>query len=183
LQNHKSYTGVGSRFIPEEIHLDMVWIAKELCKKNYILRSGGADGADTAFEDGCNMVNANFKEIYLPYENFNYNKSERYETQWEAYAIAQRYHPIWNHLPDYAKKFHARNVHQVLGDDVTKPNPSSFLICWTKDGVDYGKTSKDTGGTGTAIRIAQDYGVKIINLKNTSALYSREDVLKEVINY
>jgi hypothetical protein len=177
---NKYYTGVGSRNISKEIEKLMILIGYKLAKAGYILRSGGADGSDTAFETGADLVENSKMEIFLPYKNFNNNKSELYNTQWEAYALAQRYHPIWDNLPDYAKKFHARNVHQVLGENVKTPKISKFLICYTKDGVEYGRTSKDTGGTGTAIRIAQDYGVKIYNLKNLNTLFTVDDLLDEV---
>lgn len=45
------YTGIGSRETPQEIQNLMFKIAQKLDSK-YILRSGGADGADLAFEKG-----------------------------------------------------------------------------------------------------------------------------------
>lgn len=46
----KYYTGVGSRETPEEILKVMEDLAFNLRETGWILRSGGAEGADTAFE-------------------------------------------------------------------------------------------------------------------------------------
>jgi hypothetical protein len=56
----------------------------------------------------------------------------------------------------------ARNVHQVLGEDLKRP--VKMIICWTPDGSLDGK-GRDSGGTGMALRLAADYPVKIFNLK------------------
>ena len=43
------YTGVGSRKTPKDILDFMVLCGKRLADLNYVGRSGGADGADSAF--------------------------------------------------------------------------------------------------------------------------------------
>lgn len=136
------YTGVGARTTPISILKDMTDIAVYLEKRSIILRSGGAIGADAAFEKGVN--NSSLKEIY--YAN-DYNK--------ETMEIASKIHPNWNACSNYAKKLHARNIKQVLGRDLK--TPSSFLICWTKDG-------KDVGGTRTAIVCARNNNIPVFNL-------------------
>lgn len=50
------YAGVGSRETPQDILNTMYKIGKYLASKGYTLRSGGAIGADTAFENGCDSV-------------------------------------------------------------------------------------------------------------------------------
>lgn len=142
------YTGVGSRKTPQEILQQMTAIAFDLALKGYALRSGGAVGADKAFEKGANL-----KEIY-------YAK----DATKEAEEIAAYFHPVWDRLSLFAKKLHARNAFQVLGRDLK--TPSDFLICWTPDGATTHKErSRATGGTGTAISIADYFGVKVYNLK------------------
>lgn len=49
----KFYAGIGSREAPEDILTFMKWIGSKLYEKGYILRSGGAKGADTAFAMGA----------------------------------------------------------------------------------------------------------------------------------
>jgi predicted Rossmann fold nucleotide-binding protein DprA/Smf involved in DNA uptake len=43
------YAGIGSRETPKEVLKSMTNYAKELSATGWVLRSGGADGADTAF--------------------------------------------------------------------------------------------------------------------------------------
>lgn len=132
----------------------MTNIAFGLQEKGYTLLSGGADGADTAFELGAGKL----KEIYLPWNKFNGHVVDNelyFLYKNEATEIAQSYIPHWNELTPGAKKLHSRNVHQVLGKDLK--NPVDFLICWTKNG-------QDVGGTRTAILIARRHNIKVFNL-------------------
>ena len=144
------YTGVGSRNTPHYFCNLMTKVAKRLDDLGYTLRSGGASGADTAFERGTNR-----KEIYLPWKGFNGNNSDLYNIPNEAYNIAADIHPRWKDLAIYVRKLHARNVLQVLG--LYLDNPSKFLVCWTKDG-------KEIGGTRTAIVLAREYNIPVINI-------------------
>lgn len=129
-------------------------IGKYLAQHHWTLRSGGADGADFAFEIGCDEGSGT-KEIYLPWKGFNNSTSSLYSPMQAAFDLAATIHPVWNKLTIGAKKLHARNCHQVLG--LNLDTPSSLLICWTKDG-------KEVGGTATAIKLAKQYNVRVINL-------------------
>jgi hypothetical protein len=153
----KYFTGVGSRNTPNDILKLMARIALILCTDGWCLRSGGASGADSAFEQGCNHVNGH-KEIF--YAN---------DATPEAMAIAQSVHPAWQYCSEYARKLHGRNSFQVLGKDLS--TPSIGLICWTPDAcISHATRRRDTGGTGTAISIADNYGVTIANLANKEHL-------------
>lgn len=145
------YTGIGSRETPENVLQDIFRLAAILAKHNFILRSGGAPGADSAFENGCDSVKGK-KEIYLPWKGFNDNKSPLYEVSDDALSLAEKFHPRWSACSYGAKKLHARNCYQVLGEDLK--TPTSFIICW----------SKGTGGTEQALRIAKEYKIPIINM-------------------
>lgn len=147
------YAGIGSRKAPEEVLAAFEWLAEELAKQGYILRSGGADGCDTAFEKGCEKAGGKM-EIFLPWEEFNNNKSSlfKYENCEEAFELAKRYHPNWDACSKGGKALLARDGYQVLGLDLN--TPSSFIICYTEDG-------KGEGGTGQALRIARDYDIKV----------------------
>jgi hypothetical protein len=148
MSSSKYYTGVGSRQTPPDVLALMTRIATKLREGGFILRSGGAQGADSAFTAGAGK----YTEIWRP-EHCTPMAEE----------IASRYHPVWNRLTPYVKKLHGRNVFQVLGGDLA--TPSEFLICWTPDGcVSHGGRSIQTGGTGTAISIASEYGVQVNNL-------------------
>lgn len=157
----KYYAGIGSRETPDDILKYMTFIAHHL-DEEYILRSGGADGADMAFENGVTNDN---KEIYLPFKNFNKNKSSLYEVTDEAIEFTSKYHPNWKNLKRVARLMMARNAYQVLGKDLK--TPVDFVLCWTPDGCVSPKSrSKATGGTGQAISIAYDYKIPIINMKS-----------------
>jgi hypothetical protein len=83
--------------------------------------------------------------------------------------IAGELHPAWNRCSLYAKRLHGRNSFQVLGKSLDRP--SDMLICWTPDGCEsHAGRSIKTGGTGTAISIANKYGTPIYNLKNKKSL-------------
>jgi hypothetical protein len=151
---NKFYTGVGSRNTPTEILTLMTAIAHKLYAMNYILRSGGAAGADTAFELGASQK----KQI------FTANMTTK-----EAMDIASKYHPAWNKCSTFARKLHGRNAFQVLGPNLCKP--SALLICWTPDGcISHAERTINTGGTGTAISIANAYNVSIYNLQRANHL-------------
>ncbi len=142
------YTGVGSRETPTEILALMQVIAIKMAHLGFTLRSGGAKGADTAFEQGAGTL----KQIF-------YAK----DCTPAAMAIAQQFHPAWNRCSDFARRLHGRNAFQVLGPNLNES--SSYCICWTQDGcVSHATRSINTGGTGTAISIADHYKVPIVNL-------------------
>ncbi len=148
------YCGVGSREAPVNILAKMREIAKYLAQHNWILRSGGADGADTAFESGCDEISGE-KEIFLPWKGFNNSTSNLYTITQAAFDLAGTIHPAWDKCSQGAKKLHARNCFQVLGENLN--DPVNLLICWTKNG-------KEIGGTATAIKIAKKHNIRIINL-------------------
>ena len=160
----KYYAGIGSRETPPGIEPMIEETCKILEKFGYILRSGGAPGADSTFE----KYTTGEKEIYLPWRGFNDNSSEFYldnmdiEFVQKAKSMAMKYHPRWNSLSLAAKKLMTRNTFQVLGSDLQ--TPVSFVVCWTPGG-------KIQGGTGQALRIAKRNFIPIFNLYNKDCLH------------
>lgn len=156
------FAGIGSRRTPPQVLLDMEEFARRAAQRNCILRSGGADGADSAFERGAKSVNGTC-EIYLPWKNFNNNPSTLFKPTEQAYKIAASFHPKWTLLEQSVRMLMARNVHQILGQNCD--DPVDFVICYTPDGCEDGtKTSIETGGTGQAIRLASSRNIPIYNL-------------------
>lgn len=152
----KFYTGVGSRITPSDVLKFMEFISSKLSGL-YILRSGGADGADRSFEIGVG-INGEC-EIY---------KAEHATKK--SMEIAKKYHNAWDKLSQYGKELHGRNAFQILGMDLK--TPSSFLICWTPDGCYKHKDrSIKTGGTGTAISISSENNIPIYNLYRPDHIY------------
>lgn len=150
----KILIGVGSRSAPLDILQKITAMAKKFALSGWLLRSGGASGCDEAFERGFDRNDDN-KEIYLPWRNFNDNNSSLYNITKEAFDLASTIHPNWQYLSAGAKKLHARNCYQCLGYDLK--NKGNLLICWTKDG-------KEVGGTRTALILAKQNNIPIINL-------------------
>lgn len=154
--DYAAYAGIGSRDTPKEICDLMTGIARMLDERGYVLRSGGAGGADQAFDNGTSGMSQ--PEIYLPWNGFNGKVQRLWPTARQisaAMELARRYHPNWDACSEGAKKLHARNGFQILGLDLN--DPVRFVICWTKNG-------KPEGGTGQALRIADDRDIPIYNL-------------------
>jgi hypothetical protein len=165
------YAGIGSRRTPSDVIAFMTRIAKRLDAWGWTLRSGGADGADTAFAQG-----ADHKEVYVPWPEFTEDGVSRLsKPTFRAMEIAAKYHPNWKNLSDAVQKLHGRNVHQILGASCDAP--CAMVICWTPDGST-GKTTAHTGGTGQAIRIAHDRRIPIFNLALPDHRLAWEEVIR-----
>jgi hypothetical protein len=147
------YAGIGSRETPIIILHYFKKLGYYFAQQGYILRSGHAPGADQAFEIGCDNANGQ-KEIYLPWSGFEGSSSELVVNNSKAFEIAEKFHPYWQNLKQGGQKLQARNSHQVLGLDLN--TPSSFIVCWTKNG-------SGSGGTGQALRIAKAYDIPVFD--------------------
>lgn len=141
------YTGVGSRNTPEYVLDDLASIARRLYLLGYVLRSGGAKGADSAF---ASAVPKGRRVIYTP-------KDEILPWAfWEAQRHVPENLPPFSQWKEYTRRLIARNMMQVLG--MRGDSPSEFLVCWTPAGL-------EDGGTGYALRCATAHGVPTYNLK------------------
>lgn len=161
------YAGIGARATPPEMLNLMSRIANKLEGMGYILRSGGAAGADTAFERG--VINAANRQIYLPGAQFNsrmagaggYINAAQLPSWQQALETVSQFHPAPERLSNFARALMARNAMQVLGGNLQEP--AKMVVAWTPGG-------QITGGTGQALRMAQAYGVPIRNLGNPETL-------------
>lgn len=158
---NRCYAGVGSRKTPPAILLLMTGVARRLAAHGYTLHSGGAPGADLAFEQG-----AVAKTIFLPWYGFQSRPTAVHDIDQpsaEAFRVAALLHPGWDHLSQAAQKLMARNTHQVLGADLR--SPVDFVVCWTPDGCETEAARRRiTGGTGQAIALASRWGIPVFNL-------------------
>lgn len=160
------YAGVGSRQTPEKTLTLMTSLAGLLGKDGWILRSGHAIGADRAFEEGADNTQRNrslklekHKEIFTPKARLSA----------AAFKMAESIHPAWHNCDEYARACHARNCYQILGSDLA--TPVKFVLCWTSCGSECeDDTSRSTGGTRTAIVLADRENIPVFNLKNDGAL-------------
>tara|TARA_R110000824_G_scaffold401673_3_gene613520 strand:+ start:638 stop:1159 length:522 start_codon:yes stop_codon:yes gene_type:complete len=158
----KYYTGIGARGTPEDIGKIMTAFARQQ-SDSHTLRSGAADGADTFFEKGASVG-----DIFLPWPKFNgrtqanvgglfYHKKYDKEIEKQAEEIASTVHPNWAACNGTVRKFHQRNVYQVLGTKLD--SPSDFVVFWAVPEGDQVK-----GGTNTAVQLAKTRGIPTYNL-------------------
>ena len=162
------YAGIGSRETPRHIQDKMTSIAEKI-SKSFCLLSGGADGADAAFEKG-----AKHKQIFLPWDGFNgrFVDNDQYFVPPLNLDLVKKYHPKFASLSDACKKLMSRNSYQVLGP--TLDTPVEFVLCWTKDG-------KASGGTGQAIRIAESRNIPVFNFQRGFEDFSRYMVMESFL--
>ena len=152
------YAGIGARATPPEVLSLMTRAAFALTKRGYVLRSGHAIGADSAFERGAGRD----AQIFLPAAGWRgsasqFNSEALCPEIWgRARAIAAAHHPAFARLSAFVQALHTRNVFQVLGPSLD--SPAEFVLCWTADG-------EASGGTGQALRIAASHGVPVFNLQ------------------
>lgn len=166
------YAGIGSRETPPEILSFMKMMGSILGTKGYILRTGGAPGADTAFLEGAVFGGGEY-ELFIPWRGFNNHHSNGTVCgdDPQLQSIAAKFHPAWASLSRGPRALHARNVAQVLGRN-TKDH-SSFVLCWTKGGL-------GQGGTGQAIRIAKGHNIPVLDLGKPETLDALRELLREI---
>lgn len=174
----KILTGVGSRYnVPEPVRKDMKGLSYALAILGWITRSGGAIGSDTFFEEGAKEAGGKV-EIYLHKKLADGHTSPLYGVCDAAKALAATVHPVWNDLTHGAQLLHARNCYQVLGRDLK--TLADILVCWTPDGCESRKTrSRATGGTATAIVLAEQFNIPIFNLANDDSCHRLNAYLEE----
>lgn len=174
----KYYAGIGSRETPQSVLELMTELASCFEKEGFILRSGGAIGADTAFDNG--ISDRSKRQLFLPWPGYNgipegvgvYSRFVSSDIATKAMQLAEAVHPNWPACSPGARKMHARNGLQIMGPKLDEL--SSFVICWTKGGT-------GAGGTGQAIRLAKAASVPVFDLgKPRFELVLRE--LNEFVN-
>ena len=172
------YAGIGSRQTPEAILNTFTELGRQLASMGFVLRSGGADGADAAFQKGCDAVHG-MSEIFIPWRGFNnihngivFDSLDAMQRQ-KALESVNHYHPAPDRLSFGARKLMARNYCQMFGSTVSSP-VSSFVVCYTKDG-------RASGGTGQAMRMAEDAGIMIFNAHGTEN--APDAFIHEVLDY
>ena len=177
------YAGIGSRDTPPQILQVMTPLAEKMDGLGWRLRSGGAAGADAAFEAG--VSDPRHRAIYLPQSSFNgraagtggYINASRLPTWQQALATVSQYHPHPGALSSFAVNLMARNAYQVLGPQLNQP--ARMIVAWAPGGYEEAAPPPGwrEGGTGQALRIARawnaenpDQRIEIRNLANPQRL-------------
>ena len=177
------YAGIGARETPSEILTVMESISLNLGNAGWKLRSGGAIGADSAFQCGIKDLPKlkEKQEIYLPWNNFNYNLAcddigvyvPTHHQFMKAEPLTRKYHSYYDRLTSKARNLMIRNAFQLLG--INLDNPVAMVICYTENG-------KIKGGTGQALRISKDYNIPIYNLGNSECLSKIDEYVNQWCN-
>lgn len=163
------YAGIGARKTPPEVLQVMTALASRMEEEDWKLRSGGAAGADSAFEAG--VTNPANRAIYLPGSTFNQrsaqmpgmHNSTRLPGWQQALETVAEYHPAPERLSPFAKNLMARNAMQMLGPRMDRP--ADLVVAYTPGG-------QVTGGTGQALRMAGNLGIPVRNLGDPAVLAS-----------
>jgi len=187
-----AYAGIGSRETPEDICALMTQIARALEERGFRLRSGGAGGADLAFEHGTSKPDQ--REIYIPWKGFN-DSTSRYFPAWASEKEVEA------EIKRIRFSFDPRKPVQPIGRDMTPVEitaraqliAAAFHPAWDRCsqgakrlhtrnvhqvlGMNLMEPSRyvlawtrdggPTGGTGQAIRIANAHGIPVLNLHNS----------------
>lgn len=171
MTNPKIYAGIGATKTPQDVLNLITLVSAQMSEMNWMLRTGGADGADNAFAEGT----AN-REIHLPWNGYNklWQSAGRGVhvpcISKEIQEITAAHHPYWDNLSQGAKKLMYRNTTILLGKELEAH--AKLVICWTrKDEI--------TGGTGHGMRIASAYGIPVFNLASDRDIND----LQEFVNY
>ena len=161
------YAGIGARATPPEVLALMTQLASRMEADGWRLRSGGARGADAAFEAGVSAPEN--RAIYLPGQAFNgraagrggYVDSTQLPGWQQALETVAQYHPAPDRLSPFAKNLMARNAMQVMGPNMNRP--ADLVVAYTPGGA-------VQGGTGQALRMAGTLGIPVRNLGDPEVL-------------
>ena len=172
-----AYAGVGSRRTPPDVLDAMGDIAQALGDAGSALSTGGAHGADKAFETGALRTDAPIT-VHTPWPGYNgYRPGRHPETDIDivhpkstetvagrTYAdLAQEHHPHWKRCSRGARALFLRNVSILAGalDDDGGTLPVCAVIAYTPNGLPVGR---EAGGTGHTLRTAASLDIPCVNL-------------------
>ena len=196
-----AYAGVGSRRTPPDIQQAMADIAQRLGDAGIALSTGGADGADQAFETGALRTDAPIT-VHTPWPGYNgYRPGRDTGTDidvvhpkptdrlgGQSFAdLARRHHPYWNRCRRGARALFVRNVSILAGalDDGGNRLPVRAVLAYTPSGLPHGR---EAGGTGHTLLTAATLGIPFVNLsprtppeRNAAALANVPDTVRHAV--
>jgi hypothetical protein len=163
---------IGSRETPDfELKLTKAFV-NILVECGYAIYSGGCPkGMDKAALEGAYKHKTSDKSknrIYIPWQGsagLKHNPAmgiydaTAFDNHDVAVIMATLARGSFEGLNEWGQKLHARNPYQVMGDDLA--TAVDFVLCYAKP---TGKGGHVKGGTGTAVRIAIEHGIKVYNL-------------------
>ncbi len=182
MNNVIAYAGIGSRKV-ELAELQLIRdLARMLAERSFVCYTGGAEGSDHAFLTGSNGQAI----IMLPWADFSYqmlmgvpriNQFDCGNTE-VGNALTTKYHPRSPHLNRGPRALMNRNAHQVLG--IAEWPQVKFVVCCARPTP--GKPGEVDGGTGHAVRIANDLKIPVINLREPDWMGRLVQVVYQIDN-
>ena len=168
-------TGIGTRNLDERMDKAIRGIMKAFSSINgkdfsFILRSGGARGADTAFE-------CSFSGKIISYRADSSHPAKgldaiTYSEDPVAEELVMRLHPnpgAVSSLPEYSRKLLYRDAWQIIGSPGKDRRLSDFVIAaWPM-----GTTMK------TALLVAKNQGVPVFNVSDPADMERLRDAFRE----
>lgn len=196
-----AYAGVGSRQTPTPILEAMDRIAQTLGNAGVALSTGGAHGADHAFETGALRTRAPLT-VHTPWPGYNgYRPGSTgpfgidvirprpgATIQNHSYTdLARAHHPAWSRLTRGPRALFIRNVSILAGalDPDGDLLPIRAVLAYTPTGLAHGRPA---GGTGHTLRVAAQLRIPTINLSprtppahNAAALNAVPDIVRVTV--
>lgn len=162
------YVPVGiyiDRDFPTEVKQNLIRLAGRLLNKNIVVRYN-ADDMDV--HTPISELSRKKTEAFTPWKNFNNIESKHSYNTETAKHIASTNFAGWDKVPDAVKAMLARNVRIVFGDK--NRSVVLCLITWSPDGANRAaEVTKDTGRSGSIIKLASTYGIPVINIAKPNA--------------
>ena len=188
-----AYAGVGARATPAEVLAGMSDVAQTLGDAGCALSTGGAAGADRAFEAGALRTDAPVT-VHTPWPGYNgYRPGRDPESDIDVIHpkagdtirgssflhLARKHHPAWDRCRRGARALFLRNVSILAGalDDDGTVLAVRAVIAWTPNGGAHGR---EAGGTGHTLRIAAELGIPVVNLSERTPPERNADALAAV---
>ena len=192
-QRPLAYAGVGSRATPREMLAGMSDVAQVLGDAGFALSTGGADGADKAFEAGALRTDAPVT-VHTPWPGYNgYRPGRDPESDIDVIHpqagdavrgmsflhLARKHHPAWDRCRRGARALFLRNVSILAGalDDDGAVLPVRAVIAWNPNGSAHGRAA---GGTGHTLRVAAELGIPVVNLSERTPPDRNADALAAI---
>ena len=188
-----AYAGVGSRATPREVLTGMSDVAHTLGNAGFALSTGGAHGADKAFEAGALRTDAPVT-VHTPWPGYNgYRPGRDPESDIDVIHpkagdavrglsflhLARKHHPAWDRCRRGARALFLRNVAILAGalDNDGTMLPVRAVIAWNPNGSAHGR---EAGGTGHTLRVAAELGIPVVNLSERTRPERNADALAAV---
>ena len=188
-----AYAGVGSRATPREVLAGMSDVAQVLGDAGIALSTGGAHGADKAFEAGALRTDAPVT-VHTPWPGYNGYRPGRdpdsdidviHPKTGDAVRglsflhLARKHHPAWDRCRRGARALFLRNVSILAGalDDDGAVLPVRAVIAWNPNGSAHGR---EAGGTGHTLRVAAELGIPVVNLSERTQPERNADALAAI---